>query len=620
MSTLELQTAVRPQAGPLRPVRRLVGMALLGLSLAAAVMLVVKHLGHVQLPGCGPQSGCAALASGRFGNVLGWPVSFLGTAYLAALAVAYLGVGRGPAVSAWFKRGVRLGALGSVFFLAVMVAQHHFCQYCAVVHAGNLGFWLLIERTRCRSGQPIWRPALCGAVAFVAVSGVLAVVQGSLLGAVAQRQQQSLQESIEVMIDRAGSQEGRPAELEGLPGFTGRYRRGPERAAIRLVVFSDYQCKDCAETEQQIEEALAGGYDISVSHKHFPLCRDCNRQVKFEHFHDHACRAARAAEAAGILGGGDAFWQVHAWLFERKAEFTDDELAAALPGLGIDDTETFFEVMRGERTLRRVREDVEEGIGLGITGTPAVYINGVELKGADAEGAVGRAVAALAEARPQPRTADADRPQPGLDRLFQLWLDQEPIELPAGKARWTLGREDARLRVVLIVDYQSPYAPHISRVLREVIGRRGDVRLELWHFPVSREFNPKFAKMNKELFPQSWQMTKVAEAAGQLGGPDAFWAMHDWLLDHQQDFSAEAALAAAGGFGLDRQEMAAAVESPAVTEALAVEVQRAIEAGIGFPPRIYVEGRHVQGMEPSGELLERILDHAAGENGSRLGQ
>src|SRR4029077_11544325 len=107
------------------------------------------------------------------------------------------------------------------------------------------------------------------------------------------------------------------------------YRRGSERAPIRLVLFDDYECKDCHETELQLAEALQGRSDISVSPKNYPLCKDCNRTIKSAHFHDHACRAAEAAEAAGILGGNEAFWKMRDWLVARSALFSDDDLLKA---------------------------------------------------------------------------------------------------------------------------------------------------------------------------------------------------------------------------------------------------------------------------------------------------
>ena len=81
---------------PLEERRVTIARAAMSLTYPAAVMLVVRHLGHLQLPGCGPESGCAELAAGRFGNVFGWPVSHLGTAWFAAMLVTWLIAGWRP--------------------------------------------------------------------------------------------------------------------------------------------------------------------------------------------------------------------------------------------------------------------------------------------------------------------------------------------------------------------------------------------------------------------------------------------------------------------------------------------------------------------------------------------
>lgn len=187
MSSEPTATA-RPAATlPWRLARLALGVVFLGLSLGAAAMLVVQHLGHLELPGCGPESGCAALADGRWGSLLGWPVSYLGTAYFSALVVAWLWIGGRGGISGWFQWGVRLGVLGSLFFTVTMLVKGHFCQYCTVVHVGNLLFWIMVECSRREPGVRIVLPGLAGAVAFAAVTAVLANIDVQVKDAAAEK-------------------------------------------------------------------------------------------------------------------------------------------------------------------------------------------------------------------------------------------------------------------------------------------------------------------------------------------------------------------------------------------------------------------------------------------------
>ena len=75
-------------------------------------------------------------------------------------------------------------------------------------------------------------------------------------------------------------------------------------------------------------------------------------------------------------------------------------------------------------------------------------------------------------------------------------------------------------------------------------------------------------------------MALVAEAAGRLGGPDAFWKMHQWLLDHQGQFTETAARQAAVALGLDPGKLAAEIDSKAVREAVDGDIAAGAAAGI----------------------------------------
>ncbi|MBT8484703.1 MAG: hypothetical protein KJO43_03925, partial [Phycisphaerae bacterium] len=81
-----------------------VGLALLLLSVAASLMLVLQSLGNLSLPGCGPASACGRATSSVWGSVpgLGWPLSHVGLAYFLGIAAAWIvSGGRLPAALRW---------------------------------------------------------------------------------------------------------------------------------------------------------------------------------------------------------------------------------------------------------------------------------------------------------------------------------------------------------------------------------------------------------------------------------------------------------------------------------------------------------------------------------------
>lgn len=421
----------------------LAAAGLISVCLAASLALVLEHFGQWQLPGCGPRSGCAAAAAGPWGSIAGWPVSFLGMAYFAGLLAGLLSRDR-RATPASFRNLVRAGGLASVLYVTVMIAAGYTCVYCATIHAANLAFWILAEardrlvverRRREETALAILKPAITLVAVFALVSAALNVARSEHQRLTAYRAEQQLQRSLEALADTrpglepsgAADSSGQnvkdesqaPATLSGASSAVAAaetvaatdsaardsaaqpHRLGPERAAIRLEIFLDYQCQHCQRIDTQVQ-ALWQQYAelMSISIRHYPLCMDCNYSQQVN-THPHACRAARAAETAGVLKGSEGFWRMHTWLFQRLGEFTDEELRAALLQQGFNDPKLFFETMEGKQPLRRILSDIVEAEARDIRGTPFIFINGVMLRGWEAENALVRAVQTTLEHRPR---------------------------------------------------------------------------------------------------------------------------------------------------------------------------------------------------------------------------
>ncbi|MBU0617116.1 MAG: thioredoxin domain-containing protein, partial [Planctomycetes bacterium] len=469
------------------------GIVLLAVSAAMSLMLVLEHLSGLSLPGCGEGSACAEAAASVWGKVpyVDWPVSFLGSAYFLGLLVVWLTLRRG--VPAGVRYLVRFGALISVAFVVIMIVEGHLCQYCVAIHAGNLVFWIVVERVAgTRSGS--LRGLATVTVVFVACSAVLAVAQWRERAAAEVQAEEDLTASTEAIIAATSQrvvepkdlsepvvQAAEPAEVAEPTedevtsrGFTGRYRLGPEKAAIRVVMISDYQCQECRRIENDVMRVFHRRDDMSVSFKHYPMCSDCNRNTDRRR-HPNACWAARAAETAGILKGNDAFWEMHAWLFEQRGSFTRESFPSQLREFGYDATE-FLRIMSGDETLELVKVDVEEAIGLGVWFTPTILINGVELRGWEAPNAVARAIEKLAATNPEPLSAAHDQPPAAREKLIGDWRAELRRQIPPAPAFRSSGPEDVTARVVMFGDYQHSGTAETDALIREVLAQRDDVR------------------------------------------------------------------------------------------------------------------------------------------------
>lgn len=151
---------------------------------------------------------------------------------------------------------------------------------------------------------------------------------------------------------------------------------GDPDAPITIVEFTDYQCPYCGRHFQQTYPQLIANYVdaglVRYVFKDFPLTS----------IHPQAFEAAEAARCAGEQ---DAYLGMHDVLFSRQNEWGVADAAALFTGyateLGLD-AEAFATCLSDGRYEEAIQADLEDGIQLGVTGTPGFFINGRFLSGA----------------------------------------------------------------------------------------------------------------------------------------------------------------------------------------------------------------------------------------------
>jgi len=552
-------------------------------------VLAARHLG-APLVGCTLDSPCERALSSAWAHVpiLGWPVAFLGLAYFAGMLAAW---GRGrdpwPVALAWV---VRVGALASCAFLVAAFQLEAPCPYCLAAQASNLLFLVASERRRAPGDarRLVLRATLVGA-------GVLALAVGLALRAGAQRARTA----------EAELQAAVAAPVDERRGFTGRHRLGPERAPLRLVLFLDYRCPDCRRIDAEALALQRARPDLSLSLKHFPLDADCNRRARAlgRDPHPGACLAARAAEAAAQSGGDTAFWKLHTWLFAQEGELTLTALERALPGLGLAPG-PFLEALHGTEAARRVADDVEEALALGVEGTPAVFLNGTELREWRAPGALTRAVQALAARAPEAQGAEADRPVTGLARALADWRAQPARKLAT---RPGLPGDSAAVELVLWGDLLDDPTRELLARLRAALAKRPDARLVLRHYPL----DPACVPDAPALRPGACALARLAEAARILGGEEALLRLEPWLVTRTGSGPYDA-LEASRHAGLPPAELEELAIAPSTLAALTLDVDAAKKLGIHSVPLLFVDGKRVPRwrLDGEGDVLAAILAEA----------
>jgi protein-disulfide isomerase len=75
------------------------------------------------------------------------------------------------------------------------------------------------------------------------------------------------------------------------------------------------------------------------------------------------------------------FWEYHDGIFADQSKLEVADLKALAAKLSLD-TKTFDECLDKDKHIETIRKDTLEGNSLGVTGTPAFFINGRPLSGA----------------------------------------------------------------------------------------------------------------------------------------------------------------------------------------------------------------------------------------------
>lgn len=148
----------------------------------------------------------------------------------------------------------------------------------------------------------------------------------------------------------------------------GRPARGKTDATVEVIEFSDFQCPFCQRAFPTVEQVLKTyGDRIKFVYRHYPLGN-----------HPDARPAAEAAACAESQG---KFWEYHDRLFGIQGKLSAADLKGHAAALGLD-VAKFSACVDNHQTKTRVDEDVEAADAAGVTGTPAFFINGRALEGA----------------------------------------------------------------------------------------------------------------------------------------------------------------------------------------------------------------------------------------------
>lgn len=143
---------------------------------------------------------------------------------------------------------------------------------------------------------------------------------------------------------------------------------GPVDAPVTMVEFSDFECPYCESFVPTLERVKATYPDeVKVVFLQFPL-----RQIHPD--------AQKSAEASLCAFEQDKFWEAHDLYFAERSSLTVPDLKEKAERLGLD-TGAFASCLDTGKYADRVQAEIDTGVAVGVTGTPAIFINGRPLPG-----------------------------------------------------------------------------------------------------------------------------------------------------------------------------------------------------------------------------------------------
>jgi protein-disulfide isomerase len=308
-------------------------------------------------------SGCDAVRISSFSKLAGQPVPLYGVVGYSLLALLILAEALVPARLA---RGIHW-ALGSITGAGLLFSIYLTYVEAFVIRAWC--FWCVISTLvmGCLSALAVLEQRRPAALAdrqprFARVRTQLVVVSTAL----------TLGTPAFYYLSRHGKLPPvQPPTAQALRERLVRpdsHMTGNAGAALTVVEFADFECPVCARQEQVVEEIRA---------RYAAQTRFFFRQFPLTELHPQAEKAAEASECAAEQG---KFWEAVKNFYNWQDDLRDEALESYAVQIGLDKN-LFDGCLASGSMAGKVRRDLEDGIALGVRGTPSFYIGQKKVEG-----------------------------------------------------------------------------------------------------------------------------------------------------------------------------------------------------------------------------------------------
>jgi protein-disulfide isomerase len=385
------------------------------------------------------------------------------------------------------------------------------------------------------------------------------------------------------------------AEIKGSPV------KGAKDAPITIVQWSDFQCPFCSRVEPTVSKVMDEYKGkVRVVWRDLPLP-----------FHPNALPSAIAARAAGAQG---KFWEMHDKLFADQQHEDRPTFEKYAGELGLD-MGKFKAALDAQKGKEAIEADAAAGGKIGARGTPAFFINGKFLSGAqpfevfkgkiDEELKVAEAM--IAKGTPKAKVYDA------LMKDAKAELPAAAPAAPAGQAQGgaektpeqdttvfkvspvggpAKGSRNAPLQVVIFSDFQCPFCKRVEPQLSQLEKEYGSKVHMVWkNYPLPFHNNAEPA----------------AEAAMAADAQGKFWEMHDKLFENNTALDRPNLERYAQDLGLDMAKFKADLDAQKYKNQIQSDTKEGQAVGVNGTPAVFINGRKINGAYPW-ETFKKIAD------------
>ena len=347
--------------------------------------------------------------------------------------------------------------------------------------------------------------------------------------------------------------------------------RGPEKAPVTLMVFSDFESFPCSRSAAVVGGGLEHSRDVRLIFKHAPASTNPN--------------SALAHEAAIAAGAQGKFWEMHDLLFENQTKLSRADLLEYAKNLDL--ILPAFQQALDNHTYRSVIErDLAEAKGLGVTNTPTFFVNGRRLVGLQGYAALDAVIETVLAGIPQTQRAQEEIVASGPAQAIKL--EHTAVKGPAA----------ATISLVEFSDFECPYCAQAAPILQQLAAAYlAQVRFAFKHYPLL---------MHKE----SPLAHEAAIAAGDQG---KFWEMHDTLFASQDKLTRDDLIAKANQLNLDVSRFTKDLDSHRFKPQVDADRQEGNRLGVDGTPFFFINGHAISGAVDL-PTFKKLIDAALKES------